>query len=171
MSPIFKFLSIATLALGVASTSLAVPVASGFEGFPVLADRELDQMRGGFETASSGLPLSFSFGIERASFVNGQLVASSTLVISSLPEAMNNGGAVVTGFDPITVIQNGAGNSFTLPSMSNLPTQVMTLIQNTLDNQVISNITVINASITSKDFLRSLAIQNSLNRMTFSSFH
>ena len=97
--------------------------------------------------------------------------ASSTLVIPSLSAAMNGGGAVATGFDSSVIIQNGAGNSFALPSISEIPAQVMTVIQNTLDNQVISNITVINASITSKDFLQSLAMQNSLNRMTFSSFH
>lgn len=169
MPALFKFLFIAALTLGAVGASRAVQVAPGFEGFPVVADRELGRMRGGFETVSSGLPLSFSFGIERASFVNGQLVSASNLVIPSLPSALNNGSAA--GFDPITIIQNGAGNSFVLTSIRDTPTQVMTLIQNTLDNQVISNVTVINASITSRDFLRSLAVQNSLNRMIFSALH
>lgn len=169
MHPVPRSFGIAALAFGVAGTLHAAPDVSGFEGFPVVADRELDTMRGGFETSGGGLPLSFSFGIERASFVNGQLVATSTLFIPSLPAAMSGGGVVVTGFDPITIIQNGTGNSFVLPSVRD--TQVLTVIQNTLDNQVVSNTTVINASITSSDYLRSLSIQNSLNRMTFSSFH
>lgn len=153
--------------MGVMGSASAFEDVSGFEGFPVVADGELDQMRGGFETVSGGLPLSFSFGIERASFVNGQLVATSTLVIPSLME-LNSGAVRSAGMDPVTVIQNGPGNTFALPDLTG---QFMTLIQNTLDNQVISNVTVINASVTSSDFLRSLALQNSLNRMTFSSLH
>jgi hypothetical protein len=171
MSPLIKILGVSILAISVMEPARAFEDVSGFEGFPVVADRELDQMRGGFETASGGLPLSFSFGIEQASFVNGQLVSTSTLAIPSLPAAMNGGGVALTGFAPITIIQNGAGNTFALPGISSLSTQVMTVIQNTLDNQVIRNETVINVSVTSSDFLRSLALQNSLNRATFSSFH
>lgn len=171
MSSLFRILGVSILAMGVMEPACALEeVFSGFEGFPVVADRELDQMRGGFETASGGLPLSFSFGIERASFVNGQLVATSTLVIPSLSE-LNGGTVRAAGMDPVTVIQNGAGNTFALPGIRDLPSQFMTLIQNTLDNQTISNVTVINASVTSSNFLRSLALQNSLNRVTFSSFH
>lgn len=167
MLPLLKILGVSILAMGVMENACALEDISGFEGFPVVADRELDQMRGGFETVSGGLPLSFSFGIERASFVNDQLVATSTLVIPSLLE-LNSGAVRAAGMDPVTVIQNGPGNTFSLPGLSS---QFMTLIQNTLDNQVIGNVTVINASVTSSDFLRSLALQNSLNRVTFSSFH
>ncbi|MDP1634270.1 MAG: hypothetical protein Q8L69_06270 [Gallionellaceae bacterium] len=170
MFPLLKILGVSMLAIGLMEPARAFENISGFEEFPVVADRELDQMRGGFETASGGLPLSFSFGIERVSFVNGQLVATSILAIPSLAE-LNSGAARAAGLDPITVIQTGPGNTFARPGIRDLPSQFMTLIQNTLDNQAISNVTVINASATSRDFLRSLALQNSLNRMTFSSFH
>lgn len=166
----FKFFGTVLVTVATAGVACAAQQVSGFEGFPVVDDRELDQMRGGFETVSNGIPLSFSLGIERTSFVNGQLVATSTVVIPSLAAAMNGGGVTVTG-DPITVIQNGPGNSFALSSISDKSAQFMTVIQNTLDNQVISNVTRIDVSITSKDFLRSLAVQQSLSRMTFSSFH
>lgn len=167
MFPLLKILGVSILVMGAMESACAFEDVSGFEGFPVVADRELDQMRGGFETVSGGLPLSFSFGIERVSYVNDQLVATSILAIPSLLD-LNSGAVRAVGMDPVTVIQNGPGNTFALPALSS---QFMTLIQNTLDNQVIGNVTVINASVTSSDFLRSLALQNSLNRVTFSSFH
>ncbi|MES1982320.1 MAG: hypothetical protein V4443_07580, partial [Pseudomonadota bacterium] len=116
---------------------------------------------------SNGLPLSFSFGIERATFVNGQLVSTTTIAI---PDSANT--AVPIGnFNPVTVIQNGAGNVFSLQGMQNLPGSVMTVIQNSLDNQVIGTTTVINASVTSRGFLNSLAVQSALNQMVFKSLH
>lgn len=170
MFPLLKILGVSILVMGAMESACAFEDVSGFEGFPVVADRELDQMRGGFETVSGGLPLSFSFGIERVSYVNDQLVATSILSIPSLQE-LSSGAVRAVGMDPVTVIQVGPGNTFALPGLRDLPNQFMTLIQNTLDNQVIGNVTVINASVTSSDFLRSLALQNSLNRVTFSSFH
>jgi len=138
---------------------------SGFEDCPVVADSELDQMRGGFETNTGGLPLSFTFGIERATFLNGQLVSTTTIAIPTFTFTLNaqGAGAADSGFNPINVIQNGAGNVIALSNIQNMPASVMTIIQNSLDNQVIGNTTVINASITSRDFLRSLATQSLLN--------
>lgn len=137
----------------------------------MISDTELDQMRGGFDTNAGGLPLSFTFGIERATFLNGQLVSTTTISIPTFPLATNAQGQDPVGFNPINVIQNGSGNVFALPSIQNLPASVMTIIQNSLDNQVIGNATVINASITSRDFLRSLDVQSMLNQMVFRSVH
>ena len=138
----------------------------------MVGDQELDGMRGGFEMKNNGLPLSFSFGIDRATFLNGQLVSTSTLVIPALPGVINGQGMPLADFNiPINLTQNGSGNTFTLPGSQDLQLPGIALIQNTLDNQVISNVTVINASITSRNFLQSLAIQYSLNQMVFNSLH
>lgn len=170
MSPILRVASLAAFIFGGMGTLHAAHPISGFEDCPVVADSDLDQMRGGFETSSGGLPLSFSFGIERATFLNGQLVSTTTIAIPTFPFASTQG-AAAAGFNPINVIQNGAGNVFSLQGIQNMPASVMTVIQNSLDNQVIGNATVINASITSRDFLRSLAVQSSLNQMVFRSVH
>lgn len=123
MSPILRVVSLAALIFGGMGTLHAADPFSGFEDCPVVTDSDLDQMRGGFETSTGGLPLSVTFGIEHATYLNGQLVST------------------------------------------------MTLIQNNQDNQVIGNVAIINASITSRDFLRSLAVQTSLNQMNFRSVH
>jgi hypothetical protein len=53
-------------------------------GFGPVADAErLDQVRGGFTTPHG---LQFSFGIERAVYVNGDLVATTTLNLSNLQQ-------------------------------------------------------------------------------------
>ena len=171
MSPILRVVSLAALVFGGMGTLHAADPFSGFEDCPVVADSDLDQMRGGFETSSGGLPLSFTFGIERQTYLNGQLVSTTTIAIPTFPFALNAQGAAAVQFNPINVIQNGAGNVFALQGVKNLPASVMTVIQNSLDNQVIGNATVINASITSRDFLRSLAAQSSLNHMVFRSVH
>ena len=171
MSPILRVVSLAALIFGGMGTLHAAHPLSGFEDCPMLADSELDQMRGGFEMSSGGSPLSFSFGIERATFLNGQLVSTTTIAIPTFPFALNAQGAGATAFIPINVIQNGDGNVIALQGVQNMPASFITMIQNSKDNQVIGTTTVINASITSRDFLRSLAVQTSLNQMVFKSVH
>jgi len=148
--PILRVVSLAALFFGGIGTLHAAHPISGFEDCPLVADSELDQMRGGFETSSGGLPLSFSFGIERTTYQydqNGQLVYTTTIDMPNLTSALNAQGA------------------------QNWPASVMTMIQNSKDNQTIGVVTTINASITSRDFLRSLAAQSSLNQMNFRSVH
>jgi hypothetical protein len=157
-----------TLGVAVLCAAACPLYAAGFDGWPAAADEDLDQMRGGFASSNNGVPLSFSFGIERATFLNGQLVSTTTIAIPTLPY-VNNSAAATADFSPVTVIQNGSGNFFNLQGAHNLPTSVMTVIQNSLDNQVIGNATVINASVTSRAFLNSLAVQSVLNQMMFKS--
>lgn len=168
MSRFLSFLSTVILAFSSVDSLHGGSLVSGFEGLQVVPDVELDQIRGGFEVNNGGLPLSFYFGIERATFVNGQLVSTTTLALPALPSALSAAGTAVENFNSIAVIQNGPGNIASLPSVHDLPASVMSLIQNTLDNQVISNVTVVNASVTTRDYLRSLDIQHALNHMTFS---
>lgn len=74
-----------------------------------ISDDQLDAMRGGFE-AANGLQL--SFGIERAVFINGELVAVTRLVLSNLPNLLNGGVASAqTVANAFTIVQNGPGNS------------------------------------------------------------
>lgn len=170
MSPIFRVASAAILVLGGMGNLHAALPMSGFEDCPMVADSELDEMRGGFETNSGGLPLSFSLGIVQAIYVNGELDSTTTIAIPAL-SALSAQGAGATQFNAINIIQIGAGNVFSLQGIQNLPTSNITAIQNTLDNQSIGIVTTINASITSRDFLRSLAAQTSLNQMNFKSVH
>lgn len=137
---------------------------SPFEGEPVaIEDVRLDDIRGGFEFADANLKV--SFGIERAVFVNGQLVTSSVLNFKDLqwtsgtgnsPGSLPNGAA--TG--AISLIQNGPGNSVSAQLGANL---AGTIIQNTLNDQNIQNITTINASLNSGQLMRSMAVQSAVH--------
>ncbi|MBC8058799.1 MAG: hypothetical protein H7Y61_19700 [Rhizobiales bacterium] len=125
-------------------------------GDPRLAvdDTVLGAVRGGFSVGG----LSISFGIESAVFVNGALVASTTLKAVELGRV----GATAASFDAkaITLVQSGAGNSIAAGAIS--ASSLGTVVQNTLDGQKIENVTVINASANSLGLLRGFNLQSSL---------
>lgn len=127
-----------------------------------LDDDSLDGIRGGFELADSNLK--FSFGIERAVFINGQLSASTVLNLRDLQWTVGTGKApeVLTNGVPgaLGVIQNGAGNVVPAQLGGNL---AGTVIQNTLNNQNIQTVTTINAAVNSAQMLRAMSLQTSIN--------
>jgi hypothetical protein len=144
-----------------AAVDAAPPVADEFSGYATASLGELDRVRGGFSLASGNGELQISIGIERAVFVDGVLKVSTKLDIPSLGSQI----AGATNLAAMNIVQNGAGNAFIPASLSNLPSNVMTLVQNTLDNQTISNLNIINATVTSRDLLRSMAINSSVQEM------
>lgn len=124
-----------------------------------LGDEALDEVRGGFEPADSNLR--FSFGIERAVYINGELVAHTVLNLKDMQWVTGTGGVPqgpsnVNANAALGVVQNGLKNSFTAQIGSNL---AGTVVQNTLDNQRIQNVTTINAAVNSAQLLRSMSVQ------------
>jgi hypothetical protein len=123
----------------------------------------LDEIRGGFELAGSNL--SFSFGIERAVYINGELVASTVLNIRDLQVVAGTGTGGATLILPAStagalgIIQNGAGNSATVQVNPNI---AGTVIQNTLNNQRIQNVTTINATVNSMQMMRAMSMQSAI---------
>lgn len=126
-----------------------------------IADDDLDGIRGGFELEPS---LKLSFGIERAVFINGELIATSVLNVRDLQGAAGGGGqpanAQALPAASLGIVQNGSGNYVSIPPGANLGG---TIIQNTLDNQQIRNVTTINASVNSGQVLRALAMQAAIS--------
>ncbi|MDN5940515.1 MAG: hypothetical protein L0H94_01420 [Nitrospira sp.] len=136
--------------------------AMGYEGdvdftrrTPV-SEAALDHMRGGFQSNQNGPVM--SFGIEKSVWVNGQLVTSTVL---NIPDLMKLDGDQNQTF---THIQTGDGNTLP-PGMALLPTD-MTVLQNTLDNQILRDQTIINATVESLDWARSLALGDALSQAT-----
>lgn len=135
-----------------------------------LGAESLDDIRGGFELADTNLK--FSFGIERAVFINGQLVASTVLNLKDLQWA--TGGSSASQTPPpiggaaggIEVIQNGPGNAFAAQAGANL---AGTVIQNTLNDQKIQNVTTINAAVNSAQVLRAMSVQSAIQQGIVSS--
>lgn len=141
-----------------------VPVARaernpiGAELVALGADK-LDEVRGGFVTDGG---LKISFGIERAVYLNGTLVTTTSLNIADLAK-ISGGQAQVSGSGTpasLAVLQSGAGNVFAPGSISS--TAAGTVIQNTLDNQKINTITRIDAVVNSTGIMRSMSLQSSM---------
>jgi len=135
-----------------------------------LGDAALDNVRGGFDMPDSNLR--YSFGIERAVYINGELMAStvlhlqdrgtgSGLGVSAQASAVANEAAATLG-----LIQNGPGNNFTAQSG---PNTVGTVIQNTLDNQKIQSVTTINATVNSIQVMRAMSVQSAVQSGIISS--
>ena len=129
----------------------------------------LDEIRGGFELQGSGLK--FSIGIERAVFINGNLVASTVLVPKDLQQA--TGGGSVASAQPVGatgslgIIQTGTGNNISTQQIS--PNLAGTVIQNTLNDQKIQSVTTINASVNSLQTLRTMSVHNAVQTGIISS--
>lgn len=143
------------------TASVAASVADDFQGCATTSLKELDRVRGGFSLANGNNALQVSIGIERAVFVDGALQVSTRFAIPSLGSQIADG----QNLTALNIVQNGAGNHFIPTSLADLPSNVMTLVQNTLDNQTIANLNIINATVASRDLLRSMAITSSLKEM------
>jgi hypothetical protein len=135
----------------------AAPRKSPFGDHQVVAvsEQSLDRVRGGFLVDG----LNISFGIERAVYINGSLVTSTSFNVSDLGR-ITGGRAPAFDANTIALIRNGAGNTVTTGSIPS--GSVGTIVQNTLDGQKIQNVTVINATTNSLGVLRGLNLQSSL---------
>jgi hypothetical protein len=177
----------------VAKKSLSQSSLADQSGHPLgqqlaaLDTQSLDEIRGGFDLNG----ISFSIGIERAVYINGNLIATNVLNVKDLqstvggasmasalpansatmvdgvqngtankvaPQVSQNSQQVSSG--SLGVIQNGPGN-YVASQVSQNPTA--TVIQNSLNNQTIQNVTTINASVVnSMHTVRALSIQNAI---------
>lgn len=162
---------------------LAQASAVSFEGDQVASNDELESMRGGFEINANGLRLLLSFSIESLNYINGVLVASTVLSpvgltqlnssdagiassVSSIPLAQQ--ALSTTQLGSVTVIQNGAGNTFVLPqSLSS----ISTIIQNTVNNQVIQNLTTLNITLAARQAAAQMTLNSALNQAISRSVH
>ena len=133
-------------------------------GSLALGDDSLDDVRGGFDIVDTNLK--YSFGIDRAVFINGELVAHTTLNLKDLDQMAGKGEVAVSQLaskelstETVSVVQNGAGNTF----MTQVgPAATGTVIQNTLNNQRIQNVTTINAAVNSAQVFKAMSVQSAI---------
>ncbi|HSQ02665.1 MAG TPA: hypothetical protein VLN59_01445, partial [Burkholderiales bacterium] len=96
-----------TLIVGLPQWALAVQ--DPFAGLPTLKDEQLDELRGGFESIQG---FQFSFAIERAVVINGELVTSTRLVLNDLSPLLSGGMPTVQLITSArNIVQNGLGNA------------------------------------------------------------
>ena len=123
------------------------------------SNHDLDQLRGGFDPAGTGLMV--SFGITRAVYINGDLVTQTTLDFSHISDLTPVQAAQLDKqLASLNLVQNGPGNTFQGVGGN---ANVGTVIQNSLSNQAIVNQTIINASSNSAGMVRSLNILSTLS--------
>lgn len=85
-----------------------------------------------------------------------QIVQSSTPPTTVTTQVLNNQGV-------LTLVQNGTGNSFTLPESL---AALNTVIQNTVNNQVIRNLTVMNATLSIQQAAAAMRLGAALHQMS-----
>lgn len=120
-------------------------------------DAVLAEARGGFDVGG-GLVL--SLGIERVASVNGGVVASGAVNIADVSRlSAEQAGRAGAALSALTLLQNGAGNGYAAALPSALGP---TVIQNSLNDQVLATRTVINASVNSLDFFKAINFQDGL---------
>lgn len=134
-------------------------------------DQTLAQMRGGFVTSAGGQTLELSFGIERAVYVNGELVTKTALIA---PQFAGGGVPQNIQIGNVSLVQNGAGNAFSAKDLmdampANVSSGSLTVIQNSLDNQVIKQVTTINAGVNSLSIARDINLGSVVNRQIVNS--
>jgi hypothetical protein len=130
-----------------------------FNGEEQLSNPELDKHRGAY-LGDSGLKV--SLGIEREISVNGAVVMTQKMSVPDLLGLSAMGAPAQLSGAALGVVQNGPGNTFIAPTTGGQ--NFGTVIQNTLDNQVLQGVTRINASVTNLDLVRSMNLSSSISQ-------
>ncbi len=120
---------------------------------PIDPERLL-QMRGGMQMPSG---LSLSFGIERAVYVNGALVASASLHIADVSQINAEQAKALAAMNEGMVVRVGEGNTFDAAGMGN-----GLVIQNTLDGQDIQAITTLDVGVDTLGMLQEMNTYDAL---------
>ena len=150
------------IGLVLASAAIATQGYAGsadnpFSSENAVASEQLDDYRGGFVT-NNGLEV--SLGIERIVTINGNVAEHSDLELGDLGR-LTSGQSTLTADTAaqVRLIQNGGGQFAVQMGNSVLGG---TVIQNSLNDQLIRNQTIINASVNARGPLQTLNFQSSL---------
>lgn len=123
-----------------------------------VSDESLDNMRGGFDV---GPGLSVSFGIVRTITINGDLVNRTNFNLPDVTKITTEQANLArTAIAESGIIQNGTGN-FIEPGVRSQLTN-STIVQNSLNDQRIQSLTVINTGVNSLGLLKNINTQTIL---------
>jgi hypothetical protein len=97
-------------------------------------------------------------------YINNELVSTMMLRIPDIADIVARGAsAVELQGSPVSVVQNGPGNTISQSVLDNLGPGMATIIQNSLDNQAIRGVTTINATVSGVSALGLTEALSSLN--------
>ena len=122
-----------------------------------LSEERLDAMRGGFDLPNG---LKVSFGLSRVAFVNGNMVATTTLNIPDVSRITAQQAQVLAAANMGALIQVGSGNAVQAGA---LPPLAGSVIQNTLNNQHIQALTTIDTSVNTLSLFKSMNLMSTIN--------
>lgn len=143
------------MALGSISILLGAMAYAGDAPFAEAArvpDGVLDEVRGGFETLHASLIL------ERVAYVNGELVASSSVSIPDIANMTAEQATALAETAGTLLIQNGPNNAFNVADLG----PASTVIQNTLSDQRLMTLTTISVEVNSLGAFRDMNFQDGL---------
>ncbi|NDP39226.1 MAG: hypothetical protein GZ093_10830 [Rhodoferax sp.] len=142
-------------------TGLAAEERQAFrpDEWVAVSDEQLDTQRGGFD-AGSGLAV--SFGIIRTVMVNGDLVSKTSFNLPDVTKITSEQARLASAaIADSGLVQIGPNNFVDTGVSSSLATG--TLIQNSLNDQQIQTLTIINTGVNSLVLLKALNTQTVLN--------
>ncbi|MGK5055632.1 hypothetical protein ACQ4WY_01675 [Janthinobacterium sp. LB2P49] len=146
--------SLACLLVAAQNAHAALPEA----GWTAVSEETLEQARGGFDMPGG---LSLSLGIERLVSINGNVVSSVAFTIADVAHlSVEEASLARTAITSMNVLQNGAGNVFSPGPMAQ--TMAATVIQNSLNDQVLRTQTIVNSSVNSLALLKLANFQDTL---------
>jgi hypothetical protein len=137
-----------------------IPATDDLAGWTPVSQETLDEARGGYDMGNG---LMASFGIDRAVYVNGNLVTSTSFNVPDIAHMTPaQASAMQTALNSVTVTQVGPNNTFDPSSLGR--NTGATVIQNTLNNQNIQSITTINTSVNTINAFRQANFQDALQQ-------
>ena len=148
------------LALLPVSLVFAGEVNDPFSLWPRLSDQELAKLRGGFITADG---LNINIGLEQLVMIDGTVKTHYNFDLSGL--GASSGVPDLGAADQnkrIQLIQNGDHNQVTPDMPANFGGGALTVIQNSLDTQLIQNFTVLKVDVSGMSQFRSDALGRSI---------
>jgi hypothetical protein len=150
-------LALSLLLLPLSNTALADPMAL-FSPENAVDSAQLEEARGGFMIEG----LEVTLGIERMVTINGNVVDRSEIQLGDIGKlAQGNGLVSQEALGELRLIQNGVASA--LRGEANTSLLGGTIIQNSLNDQMISAQTTLNATVNTAGMLRALNFAEGLN--------
>jgi len=138
------------------TAGVAAAVFADEESFSTpVADGILDAARGGFEIPDN---LHVAFTLERAAYVNGELVAHLGAEIPDVGKMTAEQANALAAAAGTLLIQNGPDNTFSLSEVG----PASTVIQNTLNDQALMTLTTISVEVNTLGAYQEMNFQDGL---------
>ena len=141
-------------------TDLSKVVGTDLAGWVPVSQDTLDETRGGYDLGNGLLA---SFGIDRAVYVNGNLVTSTSFNVPDIAHmTTTQASAMATALNSVSLTQIGPNNVFDPSSLGK--TSAASVIQNTLNGQNIQSITTLNTTVNTLNAFRQTSFQDALQQ-------